>query len=527
MKETLLIGFSKPFFVLSLVFLGIFSILVAQDPKERVPSSNILPSPVDSTNSTEGLPAIPSANYTFPKAKYFGVSSCATQGCHGAEQTKSTKGKEFRIWCEGDPHFKAYQILFNDQSKSIAKILNQSRPKNERVEAHQDHICLRCHAVPGIKLDRTEIEFGTQNRILHNDAVLADGVSCEACHGPAEHWLSAHYQRGWKEKSLQEKASFGMYPTKDLAFRITMCTTCHVGQTAGEDVDHILYAAGHPPLFFEYTRSDHQSNYIKHWSESSYGNDYDVRAYAIGQIATLQAQVALLGSRATNRLQNDNQAWPEFAEFSCYGCHQTLKPANDFSAPNTAKLFSWATWPRATIDIIQKNHPLFSNSPSPQLSAYHQLCRAMEPSIQSKNGGRINFPDPKSISELSRKTVEELEIWKNDLQRQAFGDAHHRTIPAASVEKLLRDLVAHQITNNNGGKLTNTHWESAAQHQLGISSMIYSLAILDRKMVKPDWITAIQEMNRNLNFSSGYYSPTQYDPNKLFQQLNQLQKKLK
>ena len=48
-----------------------------------------------------------------------------------------------------------------------------------------------------------------EKAVLGKGFSLADGVSCESCHGPAERWLTVHYQAGFKEKSVEEKASTG------------------------------------------------------------------------------------------------------------------------------------------------------------------------------------------------------------------------------------------------------------------------------------------------------------------------------
>ena len=156
----------------------------------------------------------------------------------------------------------------------IAKLLGDGK-----LDAHENPLCLKCHApVPNAR---------------------AEGVGCSACHGPSEKWLSEHYLPDWKAKSNRDKwTETGFVPTKNLVARISNCATCHVG-SADREVNHDLIAAGHPRLAFEYTRFHYQEGYRKHWEERTPQPDFEVRAWVIGQAASLRAAVEVLRSRAT------------------------------------------------------------------------------------------------------------------------------------------------------------------------------------------------------------------------------------
>src|SRR5438270_762444 len=70
------------------------------------------------------------------------------------------------------------------------------------------------------------------------------------------------------------------------------------------------------------------------------------RTWALGQLASADAALALLEQRARHG------AWPEFAEYDCYGCHHGLtgrpKPGNP------RRTLAWGSWyfavPKALAD---------------------------------------------------------------------------------------------------------------------------------------------------------------------------------
>ena len=91
----------------------------------------------------------------------------------------------------------------------------------------QSERCLVCHAMYAPRESR-----GPKFQ-------LEDGVSCEACHGPAGVWLENHIDRKY-EDLLKE----GMYDTRNLAKRAE--NACRVMGDETRSVDHELIAAGHP-----------------------------------------------------------------------------------------------------------------------------------------------------------------------------------------------------------------------------------------------------------------------------------------
>jgi hypothetical protein len=102
--------------------------------------------------------------------KYIGTAKCKM--CHNSE----AKGKIYDKWASTG-HAKAYQTLANDQSKALAK-------KAGIDDATKSEKCLKCH-VTGYKEPNGD------------KYAMEEGVTCEACHGPGEHY--------WPMKMMQNK----------------------------------------------------------------------------------------------------------------------------------------------------------------------------------------------------------------------------------------------------------------------------------------------------------------------------------
>ncbi|HET9765278.1 MAG TPA: multiheme c-type cytochrome, partial [Thermoanaerobaculia bacterium] len=153
---------------------------------------------------------------------YVGPGPCAAANCHGnlePGQVYDVLQNEYYTWsADDDPHRHAADVLFNQQSRLIAKNLKlaQSADRSSR--------CLVCHAVaapPSVQAVPLE---------------LADGVSCEACHGPAGGWLARHNETGWNR---EDSLAAGMVDLRDPVARGRVCLDCHGGK-AGRQVDHEL-----------------------------------------------------------------------------------------------------------------------------------------------------------------------------------------------------------------------------------------------------------------------------------------------
>jgi Cytochrome c554 and c-prime len=268
---------------------------------------------------------------------WMGVATCASMACHHANESRGKKGSEYSTWAGFDKHAQAYQVLFNDRSRAMVR--NLYGDSKDVKPAQEQTLCLKCHATGEGDVKAKGPRFQ-----------LTDGVGCESCHGPAEKWLGKHYQTQYKSNP----AELGMWPTKNLAERAKLCAGCHVGDAAtGKEVNHDLYAAGHPRLNFEF--SSYLAQYPKHWDikdDKARYPDYEERVWALGQVTCAKAALELLRGRA------NKAPWPEFAEYDCFACHKDLRTNSPRQqAGYGGRLpgsLPWGTWTWATATRFAK-----------------------------------------------------------------------------------------------------------------------------------------------------------------------------
>jgi hypothetical protein len=239
--------------------------------------------------------------------KYNGPGGCASSSCHGSIQPKQitrVAQNEYSIWAGQDKHARAYQVLSNDVSVRIGKILNLKSPPN------QNQKCLACHA----------LSVSPEMRAQTFD--ISDGVSCEHCHGPAAGWLGPHTVKDWETRTADQKAQLGMRDLRDLAVRSHTCLHCHVG-TEDQSVDHQMIAAGHPDLTFELNLFS--AVMPRHWKDSDDTPNpwFGTKEWAVGQGMQLRDSLQRLARRARG------STWPEYSELDCFACHHSLTAAKD------------------------------------------------------------------------------------------------------------------------------------------------------------------------------------------------------
>jgi len=256
-------------------------------------------------------PAAPgaSARPSAPSAgRYVGPTSCGQDACHGATRPRTVYGvaqNELYVWLNQGPHARAWEVLLDERSAVIARNLGLPGGAEEAAS------CLSCHATaPPEDLRAGAIE-------------VADGVSCEGCHGPASGWRSGHTAEDW---SYEDAVAAGMTDLRSVETRARVCLGCHLGEP-GRVVDHDLIAAGHPELRFEL---DNDSETMPpHWlpfadkppAARPPRPTHGVRAWAVGQAVALREGVVELARRA--RGQEDTR-WPDFSWMSCDACHHDL-----------------------------------------------------------------------------------------------------------------------------------------------------------------------------------------------------------
>jgi hypothetical protein len=294
--------------------------------------------------------------------KYLGAGQCMqchTEGPRGNRNEQFALMTEYATWRIQDKHSLAFLVLKGPRGTRVGELLKTDVTKPAAG-------CLNCHSMWSVQ------ESGRGG----DDFELADGVSCDACHGPASEWLFPHQQpKAWRKKSAKEKQELGMTDLRDPVTRAKVCTSCHVGDaTQGKVVTHAMFAAGHPPLP-PFELAVFSKALPQHWREKrdvpflrdpALQKDYDkediAKKYHLDAAAYQQTQLSLATSliglhssmnlvagrselEAADRLrrwpelalpffkqdEDLNQLWPEvaMAHSDCFACHHELRRKPD------------------------------------------------------------------------------------------------------------------------------------------------------------------------------------------------------
>jgi hypothetical protein len=348
---------------------------------------------------------------------YMGAASCSGSACHGST-TPRTKLKiaqnEFFVWSQKDKHTKAYEALLNPDSKRIALNLKIEKPE-------QSARCLVCHAL--------KVEPDRQGALVE----LEEGVTCEACHGPAEKWLGPHIR---KDFDALKSTGLGIYPTKDLAKRSVKCLSCHLGGGPDQIVDHELIGAGHPRLKFEL--DTYSSQMPAHWlpPKDKAARDWSgARAWAVGQAVALREQASLLNAGRKTR----GPLGPDFVHFDCYACHHDVVDHVRNITEEDKKLQRWRfrdyggkpgrlVWNSSSYAVFR--HVVNLISPE-QGKALEQTVKAFHESLTGKRGSGESFEASLAkLSEISAQLVPKVSQYSFNqqnvlgLMRSIAGDGH-------------------------------------------------------------------------------------------------------
>lgn len=396
-----------------------------------------------------------------------GAGSCASASCHNADSGTAFRGREYALALERDGtrvkdrHAQAYAVLFDARSVKIEQNL---RRLDSAQEAHPENnvLCLRCHVVPGIERRTSRVADGLRQFRLE------DGVSCEACHGPAEHWLSEHFQPAWTTLSSPERRARGMMDMRAMEERVHLCIDCHVG-APGMDVNHDLIAAGHPRLNFEF--SSFHFLLHKHWDHAAdlrRSPDFETRGWALGQLAAATASLELLADRAASAGRGP---WPEFGEYDCYACHHDLKAQPRPTAERPLAILRWNDWYYA-----QLRSALAILDPGKDAEVAASLGRL-------RTEMETNRPRPEQAATEARRAASIL--------RAALDHAETAT-PALPAAELVRRASADNTQS----------WDSAAQTYL-------ALAALGRG--GQPLAGVVEPLRQPLRFPDCYDSPRDFD----------------
>lgn len=248
-----------------------------------------------------------------------GSIACSNSGCHGdglPKSGESTVRREWSVWYWNGTgkHNQAYKQLESPKSIRMAAILDELDRSGSVPTKRQD--CLSCHST-SVQPEKRGARFK-----------IEEGVSCEACHGRAQHWGLAHTGPSWTDLTAAEKAAGGMYDTRNLIRRAELCMSCHVGNE-DRNVTHVMMAAGHPELPFEFVTD--MVGVPSHWRnercylEEDEGTAFHARAWAVGQAVMLRESARRISRWA------ESSGGIELAHFECYACHHQV----DFDGKET------------------------------------------------------------------------------------------------------------------------------------------------------------------------------------------------
>jgi hypothetical protein len=414
-----------------------------------------------SSPSPTSHPTDPASETTASIARRFlGVSSCASVACHGGPISADPSAKwrsSYTVWATIDKHSRAFSVLFEPRSKRIVQLLDHL-PSVDQARPYQEERCLACHST-GQSFQKTDT------------SILADGVGCELCHGPAQNWLKKHTERAWLDsRAAKFEPLPDMTDTRDLLPRAMACAKCHVGSREpgqpARDVNHDLIAAGHPRLDFEFHA--YSGVMPKHWTDEpgkkpNYKTDRETHAaaWAIGQAVSAEAALKLIAARAVaDKPQSVAAAktlpiarHPEFSEYDCYACHHELSSKFPSSRQALARMdpshHSPGSLPRSTWYFTSPQ--LLSDAQS-GLAPAGQLAKSLTKLI----GGTWSPDDPSTADQ----NVAELAA---SMRHLAEAEAK------ASWDESMIDRLLARATDVS---TLAPNWDSAAQRFLAIEALL-------------------------------------------------------
>ena len=234
--------------------------------------------------------------------KFQPAATCSNTKCHGAPADAPAGADyinpSFTLWnadgtvdAPADPHRNSFKTLRNPQSATIAKAMGIATATTAQT-------CLACHAI------------APPENLRDQAYQIAEGVSCNGCHGPSgaslanaasKGWNETHKEKGWTAKQRTAFAgkhgdmlkATGMYDTRPLVERSQQCVSCHLA------ISPQMIAAGHPQPTFEMNwYSTIYAN--RHWNDPA-DKYFGAKLWAAGQAAALEAALRQFGERADPR----------------------------------------------------------------------------------------------------------------------------------------------------------------------------------------------------------------------------------
>ena len=411
-----------------------------------------------------------------------GSGSCSATACHGSTTPSSTSRilrNESTTWQTLDKHANAFSVLGGEQSKTIIKRLGSGWKS-----ATEESRCLACHAT-----------VSSSARTAEEQTLVADGVGCESCHGPASDWISPHTQFDWA--AVRESRTTHFRSMTDLTTRAKTCAGCHVGEPAKpgqeiRDVDHNLIAAGHPRLDFEF--SAYLANMPPHWGSETVPDvlpDFRARTWALGQVVSAQVALELLADRAVRTVGGQANSWPEFAEYGCFSCHHDLRDEpwrRNRKRPHGSKAgeLDWGSWTYSLLETLG-----IASESSAAKAGLKEISRLRE-SMTSR------IPDQATIALEAKAAAKSLDPWIAELAGSDLS-----VIRLEAIAKAVAEMAEH------GGVLS---WDMAAQNYLAQVPLYQSISKLDPSKSDPERLKDFERIRDYLRVPDGYQSPKGNNP---------------
>lgn len=373
--------------------------------------------------------------------QYKGANYCS--GCHSpSNENKLPQDwvllNEFPIWDQHDRHRHAFEALTCRRAKQIERLMGMPADK----PATKDERCLACHSLDLSHGDAGKLlgEPGSERR----QTALAQGVSCEACHGASSEWFGPHSEPAlWRDKDHERMEGtlyneFGMTNLRDPVKRTELCLSCHLGDIgAGKFVTHEMYAAGHPPLpafeieaFCErmprHWQLDSQRKTVqkgetdaakkagidKILEQNRYQPFGRSKAVLLEGLVTLRASIKLLANQTDPRAAaNADKDYPhaglaDFALYDCAACHHELRIPSQRQergyfggAPGRPPLKYWSL-PLAELGSARATKGTAANARSSNLEA---VLAPLHAAIRSRP-----FGDAAWVHAASVKAIEQI-----------------------------------------------------------------------------------------------------------------------
>lgn len=477
------------------------------------------------------------------------AGGCNNVSCHGRFSPReggTINQNEVGICQEYDQHLQAYAILKKPKKDETDKKLKKAQERSQtiaknlavitgekEIPPHQDQRCLACHSTPAL---------ADADPTFKNTKVIglqAEGVSCQACHGPAQlssdpekSWISGHTRA---DKDYADFANQGMTQINNLAVQAKTCAACHVGSppttentlnVRSRDLNHDLMAAGHPRLTFELTVF--RMNQPPHWKQSGTtpnqtSRDYDARVWAIGQVASLKAQVDLTAYRAelaakaeqknateTDLDKQEPVLWPEFAEANCYACHADFQEGVIDDKATVQKGFWRATHGTPYYGKRTPGAPPYNNwygYLAVPLSTFKQKdgWEWEAPTGVAEDYGKLQelmsswTPDHKEVADTAKALSTKLDQWLASAPKPGKVNA----------QDLLNRLLAWKKEDK-----TVMSWDESMQWALAVAAL-NSDNFRDEPLTKRVQLIAMNELLGGLVYPKGFESPRGYGSEKV------------